>query len=207
MTLEIYVTDGRKGSNPGGKIRLSKKDARGRGQNAYLKHAYGIRGLPPSTPLDFKCQPIYEALSYEMARNIGVMVPEYAILRKNLENCEEVLFNVETHELEFSDTMHYYFISFISPSYSPNSLQKVPSSVVQKHMDKEKLDREVLFLADIEKKAQNYYWDPTLERLVYNDLGCNFVHAVDGFLKKPTGISRSEYKFLEKKKEKDCMIL
>lgn len=194
MPLELTILTERKGSNPGGKILFPYQS---RMAEAYLKHAYGSH-LNKTNPLTACNQPIYEALIYEMATNIGVMVPEYVVLQNN----DDLVFDERLCKLDFSDTFPFYFISIISPSYSSDSLTQIDPKTVENQIKKEKLDREILFISDIEHKAQNYYWDPLYHRIIYNDLGCNFVHAVSGFIQKPTGISNGEYDFLSKKERK-----
>ena len=83
---------------------------------------------------------------------------------------------------------HSYFVS--KKIYEPevSNLDEIGSEIVQK----ESIYLEGLMISDILGKRQNYLVLPNSSgqdfQALYLDLGCNFVHAVGGFISFPNGL-------------------
>ncbi len=176
--IEIYT--GRKGSNPGGKCLVTTRTSE---FDAYFKYCPGSR-LPPFSPIDKKNpqpftpqhQPIYEAITFALAQRMGLNVPEFQVLVNN----DSVSFTYDPNTSNrINERMPFYLIS---------KLIEVPVSEDNAGKDaalkKEKVFRDLLMVSDVSNKAQNFRYVEKEDRMLYLDLGCSFVNAVEGYLRK-----------------------
>lgn len=177
MALEIIFTSGRKGSNPGGKIKVNHPRFSG---DYYLKYCYGAKfnGLSSFTA---NHQPIYEALTFELVNFLGLSTTNYYVLcneEKSLsfKNWKDLLPHDPSGRI-------YYFISKVSQERQ-NFQEEELSECIRE--DSPYLD--LALVSDIVGKRQNYIgcWNGENKiKAVYLDLGCSFVYAKEGFLTLP----------------------
>lgn len=172
MPLEIILLSEKKGSNPGGECLIP---CLGQNRKFYLKYCPGSK-LPRTSSLTPCHQPIYEALTCELAKRIGLHIPESKIL------CgKEISFKGEANLVARIDPHRRFY--FISEMLTPP--QEEDPSKTEQAMRREEPYREAILVADIVGKKQNYYFyadDNGGGTLMYLDLGCNFVHAVGGYM-------------------------
>jgi len=193
----ILVKSDRKGSNPGGFCAYYDNRHNFEG---YFKYCFGSRIPSNYSFLRAEHQPVYEAITFELARKFGLKTPNFFVLMN------------ENNDVEFKDPekfspnnhsgRHYYFISEkIHEPPLPN-LDTIGSKII----DREKIYLEGLMIEDILGKRQNYL---ILQRgedfgVSYLDLGCSFVHAVGGFIKLPNEL-RNYLRNCDAKRDK-CIL-
>jgi len=199
MTLEVKLITEPKGSNPGGKCLLNLQ---GKEKQFYIKYCHGSR-LPGQSAL-FHChQPIYEEITAEMARLVGLHNPHTYVLMSG--------------DLKFSGEQKYLQnIDVNKPCYFLSEIMAAPfkedASRTRAIMEREKIYRDILSVSDIVGKKQNYYFyeGPDGGLLVYLDLGCNFVKAVNGFIflqnRVAKGLYTRDFRREKKKLEKYHLI-
>lgn len=171
MALEILITSEPKGSNPGGKCRFPINSHEYEG---YIKYCNGSR-VPNGSTLDYTHQPIYEAITIELAKFLGLHTPPVHVLCNESKN---LIFR-EQIQNHLNPNMKFYFLSQMIPI----PLQE-NNDVAQQFMQKESIYRDLLFVSDIVGKKQNYIFQEVNsdKRLIYLDLGCSFVRAVGGIM-------------------------
>jgi len=170
MGLEIKVIEGRKGSNPGGLVSLG---ANGNSFCAYLKYCPGSK-IPREYGFNAQNQPVYEAVTFEMARRLGLLTPEFYVLLNS--NSGVTFSNTPGIRDKLDPSRKSYFVSrYVKPTQMEGENQ------LAIQMEKDAIYRNVLRIADIVGKRQNFLFLAS-GRIKYIDLGCSFVHAVDGFL-------------------------
>jgi len=175
--LKINFTSGKKGSNPGGKIKICEDKLSG---EYYLKFCYGTKLIGEST-FSANHQPIYEALTFELVNFLGLSTPEYYVL------CNE------NKSLQFSDWKNhlphdpsgrpYYFVSKIL-----NERPNADEGLLNKILETESPYLDIALVSDIIGKRQNYICTGDSKgnsKVVYLDLGCSFAYAKEGFLTLP----------------------
>jgi len=194
MALEIKVISGPKGSNPGGKCVIPSFKNKGMD---YIKYC-NVNDVSPL--LDVQNQPIYEAISLEMAKKLGLSVPEY-----------EVIVNPHRTDVRFSysplpgekvsplnSKKSCYFLSRFIPHNVDDTHEGLPPL-----MAREKIFRDLLNLGDISGRAQNYSFiqPKNAEPFVtYIDVGCGLVDAHEGHLSIRTSL-RNKLKKVKGKKD------
>jgi len=174
----VLVKSDRKGSNPGGFCSYNN----GRDNfEGYLKYCFGSKIPRNLSYLRSDHQPIYEAITFELARKFGLKTPDFFVL-KNQDN------HVEFEDPEkFSPHTHsgrpFYFISRKIHEPALPNLDQIGSEIISK----QKVYLESLMIADILGKRQNYHILPRGNDfdVYYLDLGCSFVHATGGFIHLP----------------------
>jgi hypothetical protein len=178
MPMKVNVTSGNKGSNPGGECLLY--DSQGRQLfNAYFKYCHSAR-IGGKSSLMAKNQPIYEAITLQLAQKIGLRTPKFYVL---LNEDKTVQFDGwKKFNLNDPSRRNDYFISKMMYRPKPNVNNHEGA---RKALEKDKVYLESLLVADVINKAQNYIYFPLNEGsdngyIDYIDLGCSFVHAVDG---------------------------
>ncbi|MCX6748178.1 MAG: hypothetical protein NT076_01090 [Candidatus Pacearchaeota archaeon] len=174
MALEIEILTSSKGSNPGGKCSI--------GVNNrppflyYVKHCHSASGKHPFNPQN---QPFFEAITFEMARTLGLHVPDFYVLLNPERGLEF------KHSSDIKPNLHpdkkCYFASRIIAQ--PSIRDDNPDLV--RVIDEERIHRDLLDVADIEGIGQNYSFFENGDeppRVFYLDLGCSFVHSKEGKL-------------------------
>jgi len=171
MALEIQITSGPKGSNPGGKCRFPIQD---REYDGYIKYCTSSR-VPKGSLLDYTHQPIYEVITIALAKFLGLHAPPVHVLCNEPRN---ITFKEQVPN-RLNPNMRFYFLSQIIPIPVQENLE-----LAQKFMQRESVYRDLLLVSDIVGKKQNYVFqgDGKDTRLIYLDLGCSFVRAVNGVM-------------------------
>ena len=176
----IDVISEKKGGNPGGKVRL---DSYSPPQLYYAKHCNSSRVTRRESSFVYTHQPVYEAVTCEMARELGLKLPDFYVLdnRKN-----KVNFRADGCKSDLKDGKPFYFLSFMV------SLQEsVPDGDAL--VKRESVYRDILQISDIVGRRQNYTF--LNGGLFYLDVGCAFVDAHQGHI----GFRRQHPKLLDKK--------
>jgi len=170
MAKEIKLLSERKGSNPGGKCVIETWRNK---FHCYIKYCPGSR-LPRQSSLDAAHQPIYEAITNEIARRAGLHVPDsFVLLNQN----KHVGFEkINGFEQTLMGGRPYYFVSKLIPH-----LRSANSGLLSEVMDEEEIYREFLSIFDV-KSADNYSFFDDSRELFYLDVGCNFVWAKEGYI-------------------------
>jgi len=189
MTKKVYqnpsleVLSGQKGSNPGGFCIYND------GKNnfkSYFKYCVGSKIPKGYSSLKSEHQPFYEAITFEFARRLGLKTPNFFVLLNNKNNVS--IKNIKEVSSHDHSGRNSYFVSKKICEPKVFNLDKIGSEIVQK----ERVYLEGLMISDILGKRQNYLVLPNSYsqdfRVFYLDLGCNFVHAVGGFIYFPNGL-------------------
>ena len=201
--LELEVYSDQVGSNPGGKCRIHKGRFRG---DYYIKHCHP-KGIDRSRfprvcsfiPIN---QPIYEAITAQMANKLGLRIPECGVL------CGEGVRFTGEFEYRIKQGLPFYFFSRLMPK--PKTLgdalldkqqrrEKLTDEEIglldlyetdiKKVMDREEPYLDLLQITDITDRRDNYIFaeKPYGEgEIIYLDLGCSFVNAHNGELSMET---------------------
>lgn len=171
MVFNIKLTSDNIGSNPGGRCNLKLE---GRDVSAYIKYCTtnGTNGSS-LTPMH---QPIYEALTLELAKKLGLHTPNYRVLcNKN----RDVRINIggERTLKRFNEKTPFYFVSKLINI--PDEEDEIKTAIAMKE---EKVYRDLLGISDVSGRKQNFVFvqEPGHEYLLYIDLGCSFVNAHKG---------------------------
>jgi len=195
--LTIEVLSEQKGSNPGGFCNYNDGKNKFEG---YFKYCVGSKIPRGYSSLVPEHQPFYEAITFELARRLGLRTPHFFVL---LNNNKDVKFegssNFPPHN--HSGRPFYFFSRKI---YEPNinGLNEIGNRII----DEERVYLESLMISDILGKRQNYMIlskDSDFE-VFYLDLGCSFVHAVGGFIYLPNDLKR--YSKSSSKKRDKCSL-
>lgn len=172
--MKIDILSERKGSNPGGICNIYNGVNLSR---VYFKYCYGSHC--GDSPFNAHNQPIYEGITFQLARAVGLPTVDFAILgnrRKDLvfTNWREYSFKSDPSGREF------YFVSFI-----PDGATLDNNDDALELVKKDAPYFEGVLISDIRGKRQNYlvFGEGGNKRVVYVDLGCNFVYATDGFIR------------------------
>lgn len=176
MVAVVKVTSERKGSNPGGEciVQTPKETWAG-----YFKYCHGskIRGR---SALRVSHQPIYEAITFQLVKNFGLNTTEFFVLDN--EKRDIIFADWKPFMDHDPNGREFYFLSKMVPP------QKVyPQSTVERIIAEERPYLDSVLVADVVNKAQNYRYfayphSPEKGSITYLDLGCNFVHAAEGYI-------------------------
>jgi hypothetical protein len=177
MQVKINMLSNRKGSNPGGECIIETPRQR---FQAYLKYCYGSR-VPYGSPFKAENQPIYEAITFTLARELGLKTVNYYIL---MGTGNEIKFENQIPLEKDHFGRKLYFVSKMVPQ-PPVSISEERMKKEGTALTKEKPYLESLLISDVIGKKQNYCFGEGEDRPKYIDLGCSFVHAVGGFLNQP----------------------
>jgi len=179
----IEVLSGPKGSNPGGFCIFNNGKNKFEG---YFKYCVGSRIPKGYSSLVPEHQPFYEAITFELARRLGLKTPSFFVL---LNNKRDVKFEDSNNFFphNHSGRPSYFFSRKI---YEPNvhGLDEIGNKII----DRERVYLDSLMISDILGKRQNYMIlskNSNFE-VFYLDLGCSFVHAVDGFIRLPNDLKK-----------------
>lgn len=177
--MRVNITSDRKGGNPGGYATV---DLGSRVADVYFKYVNSSR-ISPEVPFRVGNQPIYEALTLQMAKKLGLSVPKVGILR--------------------SDSAQWYRDGRIErPSSEYVFLSEIVKDVDIKgeeaelfgdeKLREEKVYRDMLLIGDVEGRRQNYsiIGESESPRLIYIDCGCGFVDAKEGAISQRNAITK-----------------
>src|SRR3990172_8745740 len=168
--IDVVVKSKSAGSNPGGKtsIMVPGKDI----VDAYLKYCNNTR-LSREVPLCADHQPVYEALTCALLRQLGPATPETGLVR-NVENVN-FIYLPGFDGKELNPKKPFYFTSKLLAEPEGRNDKKAIELLKQ-----DKLYRDLLILADVSGRRQNIYFPQDESRIVYLDIGCSFVDCHGG---------------------------
>jgi len=184
----IEVKSRRKGSNPGGLCSYNHGRNRFEG---YFKYCIGSKIPNKYSSLKPDHQPFYEAITFELARRMGLHNPGFFVLLNsegNVEFKDSKKFSQNGHS-----GRHSYFVSKIIKEPKISNLDEIGAKIVEK----ERIYLESLMISDILGRRQNYLVLPEGYgnfKVSYVDLGCSFIHAVRGFIYFPTNLRKLDKK-------------
>lgn len=177
MVARVVMRSREKGSNPGGECDFFDNGYSFRG---YVKYCHGSR-LQGDSVFVPEHQPVYEGITFELARSLCLDTSEGFVL---MNNEGDVTFE-DWKEMGLRHNpsgRNFYFLSKLLN----NPAEEMSESESQAIINFEKSYLEAIMISDVVGKRQNYktYGGGEMN-VVYLDLGCSFVHAVDGFLISP----------------------
>lgn len=190
----LIVESTRKGSNPGGlcTYRNGKNNFQG-----YFKYCIGSRISNTCSNLHSDHQPIYEAITFELARRFGLRTPPFFVL---LNKKNDATFQ-DSRELVSHDHSGrpFYFLSKIIYESKNLDREQAGSEIIEK----QRVYLDALMISDILGKRQNYMilGESGDYQVSYVDLGCSFVHATEGFIRLPNDLKK--YKEIPRNREKN----
>jgi len=212
--LEINVLSPRKGSNPGGSCSFR---AGNRLVSGYFKycHTNKIR----KSALRVEHQPIYEQVTLQLARDIGLKTIDSYVL-SNLDRSVKFK-GWKGREKQDTDPNNrdFYFLSVYIPKsvvIAEKEYRKAGETTVilDSRDDMTKIARvfqredvylRTLLVSDVVGKRQNYVFNPHRGvdgEIVYLDLGCSFVKAVGGDMLLPRGLKKCGSREVRRMKKK-----
>lgn len=192
MGIEILIASRNIGSNPGGKCVLPIYN---RLKDAYVKYC-NLSKMHSESSFDASHQPIYEIITLALAERLGLKVPQYFLL---LNAMRDIVFNYKPDadiEKKLNPKKPYYLVSILVPVPSPHlkdrggiETRELESRRDNKVLEREKLYRDFLLIADVEGKKQNYTYvsDDNGDHMLYIDLGCSFVKVHEGIMEPRIG--------------------
>ena len=177
MAVKVEVVSGPKGGNPGGLCRIYSG---AEGSDAYFKYVHGKRNGRGSSFRPER-QPIYEGLTFQLARELGLRTPQTFVLDNRR---RDVRFdNWKLHMNHDPSGRDFYFVSYLVPHPRRDKTDELEVS----SLETERLYLEALLISDVIGRTPNYSFIRYNGngQLTYLDLGCSFVHAKEGFLSVP----------------------
>lgn len=174
--FEVFVLSNTKGSNPGALCRLDTP----RGNNDYyVKYCPGT-SIPKEYGLNPQNQPEYEAITAQMAQSLGLAVPEFYVLLNRQKPVSFLKLDPNSYSLD-PNRKCYFASKFIGQL--PTAEREKP--VFTEIFRREEIFRDILLIADIVGKRQNYALIESdgQSKVVYLDVGCSFVHVTGGIMK------------------------
>ena len=170
----IKVLTETKGSNHGGKCLIESNTQNKYGEY-YLKHCSSSRIKKDQSNFVYQHQPVYEAVTCEMARILGLETANFYILL-NLD--KKLLFISEGgQKVDIKPYQPYYFASEILIHSNNEDLARA-----EKIIKDERFYLDLLSISDIIGKKHNYIYDSFSDQVIYLDLGCNFVDAHENYI-------------------------
>lgn len=180
MGATLELLSGPRGSNPGGTCVVSTEDRSFRG---YFKYCYGTK-IQGASSFRASHQPIYEALTFQLVRELGLKTMDFYILMNHDKSVHFPNWRAFRKELSDPSGRNFYFVSAILPPRQECSEQR-SNELIRKAAPY----LESILVADIIGKRQNYkcYSSQAAPRgeIIYLDLGCSFVYAKQGYLSLP----------------------
>lgn len=173
MALRLHITSNQKGSNPGGSCTVFPMYDHS--FKAYFKYCSGAR-FPHGVQFRPENQPIYEAITFKLARELGLHAPDtYVLKNKN----RDIIFDTESDVTIDHSGRDFYFVSRCL-SGSGSFRESLSNEIIEE----ESPFLNSLLIDDIKNKPHNYFLqkDEHGLRVFYLDLGCSFVRAVGGNL-------------------------
>lgn len=211
LMLEINVLSPRKGSNPGGSCSFKSGN---RLVSGYFKYCHTSRARKSSLKVEH--QPIYEQVTLQLARSIGLKTIDSYVL-SNLDR------NVKFKGWKGKDTdpnnRDFYFLSVYIPKsvvIAEKEYRKAGETTVildskdditkiARVFGREKAYLETILVEDVINKRQNYVFHPHRGpdgEIIYLDLGCSFVRAIGGAISVPRGLKRVGSREIRRMKKK-----
>ncbi len=168
MGLVIDVRSKKKGGNPGGEISVNCFN---RPQYYYAKHCNHSKVSRKESSFVYTHQPIYEAVTCEMARDLGLKFPDFFIMDNR---DKSINFRSNGLKMDINNGKPYYFFS---------NLLNLGADEPQGNemIERESIYRDLLQISDITGRRQNYTFFEG--NLIYLDVGCTFVDAHEGSIK------------------------
>lgn len=179
MANDVEFLSGRKGSNPGGRCNVL---IGGPSFQAYVKYCYGPSTIGKSV-FRGPHQPVYEAITFEMANWLGLRGPRTGVIFNRDKNVHFHAWK-DCNEKDPSGREFYFFSEIIdSPADKEIDSDKVASEIISA----QRPYLESLLIEDVVGKRQNYFVCGSGESkfVSYLDFGCSFVHAKEGFVSHP----------------------
>ncbi|MFT7615594.1 MAG: hypothetical protein ACI8Y7_000408 [Candidatus Woesearchaeota archaeon] len=176
--MDVLISTSRKGGNPGGWAAL---DINGEQVEGYLKYCPGAR-LPPAYQFSATHQPIYEALTYALAKKIGLHTPSVHIIGGHtIIPVFQYTDNIGRKD-KLKETMPFYHFSVNMPEDS-----EVDQSELEKRVEADIPYLDFLIVDDVVGRRQNYIADKIdgITEPGYIDLGHSFVRAAEGIMTVP----------------------
>lgn len=168
MVLQIQVVSEAKGSNHGGRCLIKEGDSLPR--PFYIKHCSGSRIKRGESSLVYTHQPVYEAVTCEMALKLGLETPNFYIL---LNPKNDILFISKGEQrCDIQPRQPYYFASELLIPPQNEDLARA-----HELMSEDEFYRDMLMISDIVGRKQNYFYDEHSDSIFYLDLGCSFIDA------------------------------
>jgi hypothetical protein len=194
----VKVLSERKGSNPGGFCIYN--DGRDN-LEGYFKYCFGSKIPSGHSFLKAEHQPIYEAITFELARKLGLSTPSFFVLLNKRRNIRfEDPDNLSSND---HSGRPYYFLSKKIREPQISNLDKIGSDMI----NRERVYLDSLMISDILGKRQNYMIIPADSetfKISYLDLGCSFVNATGGFIYLPNTLRK--YSKSSSKKRDRCTL-
>jgi len=168
MERLIQVVSEAKGSNHGGKCLINE------GGSIiptvyYIKHCSGAKIRRGESNFVYQHQPIYEAITCEMALRLGLETANFYILLNPKKNLVFVS-NSEIGSGIKSNQPYYFASELLIPS--EEDLKRADEII-----DDESFYLNMLMVSDVKGKKQNYFYDNYTDKVIYIDMGCNFIDA------------------------------
>ncbi|MEK6820358.1 MAG: hypothetical protein AABX71_01485 [Nanoarchaeota archaeon] len=173
MALEVQVLTGRKGSNPGGICNIIVNPYRI--IPCYVKYCPGSH-LPRGSNLGARNQPVYEAVTNELVRRVGLATPRTHVL---IDTDKDVRFiKLDGAREGLGEGRRYYFVSeLVTTKQSKNQ------ELLKEVRDREEPYLDILGICDVFNISNNYFfYEDKTGKIVYIDLGCSFVRAKEGWI-------------------------
>ena len=150
MGLEIVVTSENKGSNPGGRcIVKSSIEIFPKSYIKYCNRGQGLNGFN----LLAQNQPIYEAMSLEMVKMLGLNIPNYFVILNY--GGDNISFKYEPekekHIKKLSDNKKFYFVSRLIK----HPIDETNPKLIE-IMASEKIYRDLLHIGNVSGRPENY---------------------------------------------------
>ncbi len=186
MTSKVIITSGPKGSNPGGECVISNTNS----LRGYFKYCHTSK-VPKDSNLVVKNQPFYEAITVQLARQLGLKTTDAYVLLNPERNVD--FEGWKENGLHCNPAgRDCYFVSRLVPRGPLDTPQD--SEEISKVLEAERVHLESILVDDIINKRQNYlfYWKEGKGHIKYVDLGCSFVRAVDGAISLPQSLEQME---------------
>ncbi|MBU0894145.1 MAG: hypothetical protein KKF48_01290 [Nanoarchaeota archaeon] len=180
MSLDIVVTSENIGSNPGGRC-LVKTHLKRVSEESYIKYCNRTQ-TPPSFSFSSQRQPIYEAMFLEMAKMLGLVVPEYAVILNPQGKHVNFIYEPEKNQKvkKLNSNNHSYFLSRLIDHIIDENHPKLRGVMAD-----EKIYRDLLNIGNVSDRPDNYTLVDIKGKepfVLYIDFGCGFVDAHEGIL-------------------------
>lgn len=169
MALQVQVVSEAKGSNHGGRCLILEPRERVP-RPFYIKHCSGSRIHKGESSFLHIHQPIYEAVTCEMALRLGLETPNFYILLNQKNDVNFISKGEERCDLQSKQP--YYFASELLIPPQHEDLTRAHELMLE-----DEFYRDMLIISDIVDRKNNYFYDEHSDSIIYLDLGCSFVDA------------------------------
>lgn len=189
MVLRIQVVSEAKGSNHGGRCLI--KEGNSFPRPFYIKHCSGSRIRRGESSFVYTHQPIYEAVTCEMALKLGLETPNFYVLL----NPEKDVYFVSKGEqkCDIQPRQSCYFASELLIPPENEDLTRAHELMIE-----DEFYRDILMISDVANIKNNYLYDEHSDSILYLDLGCSFIDARESVIALKTHhrppLERKEFK-------------